>query len=208
MLRFDVFAKKLDELNGKGTFRGFVPRWILPTKVRRPDEPARNTSCLLIVIDSKREVDLNLTRHFSQQILGENEIMVSAGALRHLGVSARNKEKVEVYFDISGLLTTLSSMKSMTSADAGSSSGGSTIVSSTQSSDQLQAQLNSSMSGLIAQLLPSRDELLRILRDDANLPINDQNEVEIDLSQIINQTVNFTDYNFTIPTPLDLDRFE
>ena len=95
--------------------------------------------------------------------------MVSAGALRHLGVSARNKEKVEVYFDVSGVLKTLNSMKAMTG-------GGSSSSSSFPTGPMVQStQLNDTVTGLIAQLLPSRSEIIRILRDEANLPINSQN---------------------------------
>lgn len=55
LLRFDDFEKKLDPINGQG-FNGFTPRWTLPTKIRNTTNPNLNTSCMMVILDSKREV--------------------------------------------------------------------------------------------------------------------------------------------------------
>ena len=58
----------------------------------------------MIMIDSAREVDLSMTPYFSQTIIGENEVIVAKNSLDHLGISPDRKEKLEVYFDIGGML--------------------------------------------------------------------------------------------------------
>lgn len=63
---------------------------------------------MLLIIDSAREVDQHLVPHFAQDIIGDNEIMVAKAALRHLSINATRKEKIEVFFDLEGLVTMLS----------------------------------------------------------------------------------------------------
>lgn len=84
LLKFDEFAKKLDPMIGQGLFKGFSPRWIFPTRLRNIHEPALNTSSILIVLDSAREVELDLVPFFGKEILGDSEIMISDSASRHL----------------------------------------------------------------------------------------------------------------------------
>ena len=71
--------------------------------MRNIEQPALNTSALLIILDSAREVDLDLYPYFSNELLGDSEIMISKSASAHLKVSDKKKDKVEVYFDILGL---------------------------------------------------------------------------------------------------------
>ena len=47
-----------------------------------------------MIIDSEREVNYGFSNGFSEQILGDSEIMVSSKALYHLGVSDFKKEKI------------------------------------------------------------------------------------------------------------------
>ena len=68
-------------------FKGFSPRWMLPAKLRRPDAPELNTSALAIILDSKREVDLEFATAFTPEIIGRNEIMVSESIIKYLGIA-------------------------------------------------------------------------------------------------------------------------
>jgi len=104
LIKFDAYREKLDALNSTGVFRGFSPRWQLPTKIRNISNPATNTSNILIVLDSAREVDNRMGQYFSREVLGDSEIMISSYALRHLDVPADRKHKVEVYFDVLSLM--------------------------------------------------------------------------------------------------------
>lgn len=81
-------------------FDGFAPRWTLITRLRNISNPLLNSSALLVVIDSKREVDIGLGRYFSQTIMGTNDVMVSNSALRYLGINPNNKEEIELFFSI------------------------------------------------------------------------------------------------------------
>lgn len=53
------------------------------------------------MIDSEREVDLRIGTSFTQQILGDSEMIVSNSALSHIQVVGNRKQKVEMHFDLS-----------------------------------------------------------------------------------------------------------
>jgi hypothetical protein len=80
LLNFDQIKETVDSLNYKegGEFRGFSPRWQLPAKLRNVTDSNRNTSSMLLIIDSRREVELGFSPSFSRQIIGDSEIMVQA----------------------------------------------------------------------------------------------------------------------------------
>jgi hypothetical protein len=47
----------LDGLHNTGKFwKGFSPRWIIPAKLRNPSKPEYNTTTMIIIIDSAREI--------------------------------------------------------------------------------------------------------------------------------------------------------
>ena len=108
ILNFEVFKEKLDSNTEQlSAFKGFSPRWILPTKLRRLDEPGRNTSAMAIILDSKREVQLEMAEHFTPEIIGRNEIMASESLLDYLGIPANEKLQIEVFFDILTIVQTM-----------------------------------------------------------------------------------------------------
>lgn len=101
-----MLKEKLDPLNEGDVIKGFSPRWMLPSKLRNITDESRNTSCIMIIIDSKREVDLGLIEPFSQEIIGDSEIMISDTARKFLNVTSNRKEKVELVFDFAVILNT------------------------------------------------------------------------------------------------------
>ena len=64
---------------------------MLPTKLRNTINPALNTSCILLIIDSAREVDLDLIPFFGKEILGDSEILISNNTAKHLDVAYNRK---------------------------------------------------------------------------------------------------------------------
>ena len=56
---------KLDQFNGKGVYKGFTPRWILPAIIKNITNSRYNTSALMVILDSAREVDLGFMNFFS-----------------------------------------------------------------------------------------------------------------------------------------------
>lgn len=106
LINFRKLSEKLDPLNERNMIKGFSPRWILPSKLRNITNTDRNTSCIMIIVDSKREVDLGLIEPFSQEIIGDSEVMISETARKFLGVSSNRKEKVELVFDFGQLIST------------------------------------------------------------------------------------------------------
>ena len=99
LINFRKLSEKLDPLNDGDAIKGFSPRWILPSKLRNITNTDRNTSCIMIIVDSRREVDLGLIEPFSQEIIGDSEVMISETARKFLDVSAHRKDKVEIVFD-------------------------------------------------------------------------------------------------------------
>ena len=127
-------------------FKGFAPRWILPMMLRNVTNPARNTSCILMIIDSEREVDLDFGTGFSTEIIGDSEMMISAPARRHLDVSDFRKEQLELYFDIVGSLSSLSEI-------AGTSE------------HEVDPHVRDEVSATLRNFLPSTKDLIALLKD-------------------------------------------
>lgn len=116
----------MDPLTEYTDFRAFSPRWILPTKFRNVTNPARNTSSILIVLDSAREVDRKLAEYFSQEIIGMNEVMITEQALLHLDVNKTRKEQIEMFIDIGAMIDMFAPMSGGGGdAKSGGSSGSS-----------------------------------------------------------------------------------
>ena len=129
-----------------GQFLGFAPRWQLPTKIRNISDPATNTSNILIIHDSAAEADQGLAPHFSGEVLGDSEIIISSYALRHLGVPADRKHKVEIYFDLLGLLDLFA-----------------TVTGTSARKDDKNP--NADANAALREILPTTEQMIGILRD-------------------------------------------
>lgn len=55
---------------------GAAPRWLSLAKIENRDNPLRNASCVLLVIDSEREEQMGLGREWGLRKLGEQEVYV------------------------------------------------------------------------------------------------------------------------------------
>mmetsp|Transcript_22269 Transcript_22269/g.34447 ORF Transcript_22269/g.34447 Transcript_22269/m.34447 type:complete len:800 (-) Transcript_22269:1038-3437(-) len=174
---------------------------MMPTKLRNSSDSATNTSSILLIIDSEREVDLEFANGFSDEIIGDSEIMISEAALRHLNVSSHRKEKVEVYFDLFGLMQTFGSASG---GFGGSSSESSDTSESSTESPTGNATgvegLSNEMTSALASLLPSSSEIIAILRRDFGLPIKEDNTIELNVNQLIEENFDLSQFNITIPT--------
>ena len=106
LLKFDAFEQKLDSLN-QTRFRGFSPRWQLPMKLRNTTNPARNTSSIVIIIDSVKEAELKFGQDFTDERIGDSEVMVSHATMKYLNISEKNKDKIELFLDLVGIIKTL-----------------------------------------------------------------------------------------------------
>lgn len=138
LLNFEKLKEQLDPMTNNTDFRAFAPRWILPTKFRNSTNPARNTSSILIIIDSAREVDNRLAEYFSKEIIGDNELMITEQALMHLDVKKNRKEKIEMFFDISEMISMFTSM-------SGGGGGGFGLDSETPNATNLEQTVNSQL---------------------------------------------------------------
>ena len=166
----------------------------MPTKIRNISNPATNTSNILIIIDSAREIDNRIGQHFSTEVIGDSEIIVSAYALRHLDVKPDRKHKVELYFDIISLMNLFTTTTGESAKTQGEEDG-----------TEDMEQINDDLSNALNELLPSTNQMINILRDSFNLEISEDNQVKINFKEILENNFNLTDYNVTIPT---FDLFE
>lgn len=55
---------------------------------------------MLIVIDSSREVDLEIAQYFTTDVMWKNELMAHEQLLSYLDVSTTKKGEVEMLFDL------------------------------------------------------------------------------------------------------------
>ena len=108
LLNFGEMKEKLKLLEESSSFKGFTPRWYLPTLLRNVSDPSFNTSCTLIVIDSEREYDMGFGNGFDNKILGDGIISASSTALKYLNASTLKMDKLEVFFDIKEIIKTIS----------------------------------------------------------------------------------------------------
>ena len=162
ILKFGTLKERLDPLSKGGIFKGFAPRWTLPTLLRNVTDPTRNSSCFLIIVDSAREADLGLIPPFSQEILGDNEMMLSETAMRFLGLTDGRKEKVELLFDVESIIKTYSTEYEETSG-------------------KLEAEVQSA----IQRLLPTKEELYRLINEQTELAIGPNDTITLDLDEVL-----------------------
>lgn len=151
LLNFDVFKDKLDPIRETGMFKGFFPRWTLPTKLRNVHDPSKNASCILVILDSSREVDLGIAEFFTDEVMWKSEIMVQESLLKYLNVSATKKDEVELYFDLIGLAQALS------------------ITSQNNFRRPNMTEVDAEFNNVLQQLLPSPEQIAKILKEDLNL---------------------------------------
>ena len=76
-------------------------------KLRNTTNSARNTSSIVIIIDSVKEAELKFGQEFTDERIGDSEVMVSYPTMQYLNISDKNKDKIELYFDIVGIIRTL-----------------------------------------------------------------------------------------------------
>ena len=113
-----MIKEKLEaNLTPDSLFKGFSPRWTLPVKVRNITDPTLHTSIMLLIIDSKREAELKFGAGFTDERMGDYEVMISTHTMKYLNVSAIDKDKIDLYFDFMQLMRTV---YSVTDGDFGS----------------------------------------------------------------------------------------
>ena len=84
-----MINEKLEaQLTPDTLFKGFSPRWTLPVKVRNITDPSLHTSIMLLIIDSNREADLKFGAGFTDERMGDSEVMLSTNTMNYLNVSA------------------------------------------------------------------------------------------------------------------------
>jgi hypothetical protein len=184
LLKFDKFKEKLDPLNTKDIFRGFSPRWTLPTALRNIHEPNLNTSALMIIIDSAREIDLDMFPYFPEIYLGDSEIMIPQSAANFLHVDAKHKDKVEVYFDIYSLFKLVQS-----------TIGGEF---ETYTEDGKELTDKEQVKRIIENYLPSSGQIIQMLKRDFGYNITDDNVLKIDIADYIEKRYNTSGLNVTL----------
>ena len=81
LIKYNAYREKLEKLREEGNFLGFAPRWQLPIKIRNISNIATNTSNILVIHDSRSEIAQGLAPYFSNEVLGDSEVVISSYAL-------------------------------------------------------------------------------------------------------------------------------
>lgn len=87
---------------------GTSPRWILPANVQNTKHPSRNTTAMLLIVDTDREEQMGLGRTWSHRPLGHGEAHVRDSILRAIGVRADRGESINIQLSLTGLQAALS----------------------------------------------------------------------------------------------------
>jgi hypothetical protein len=66
-----------DKLQSSGLVDGATSRWTVMSKLRNLEDPNLNITSIAYVIDSNRERNLSIGKHFSKKQLGEREAFAS-----------------------------------------------------------------------------------------------------------------------------------
>lgn len=128
-------------------------------------------------------MELGLAPYFSQQMLGRNELMASQNALNYLELSAVHKDELEVYFDISAILSQLGAAGQQVQSEY----------------EVEEAELNSQVTDLFRSVLPDIDELSTLLREEFLLNVTEDNELEVDIQDILNDSLNLSAVDVPLP---------
>ena len=118
-----------------------------------------------MILDSSREADLQIAKHFSQDVIGESDIMVSQQILDYLDIKAEKKEKIEMYFDI------LSMMKNFGLLDMSKTNS--------QQFDDFDSRLDAEFQTVLKEMLPTLRQIASILETDLGLEVDDDYVVSI-----------------------------
>jgi hypothetical protein len=83
---------------------GTTPRWVTLSKAINP-KTQKNSSVTILIIDSRKESEINLGRAWKKPPLGTNETYVSSSLLRLLGTQVG--DMITLRFDPNQLLQTV-----------------------------------------------------------------------------------------------------
>lgn len=96
-----------EQLSSEPLVTGTCPRWTILGEVRNKYDIEKNSSVVVLVIDSEREEDIGLGRSWNKRALGEEECYISGSVLRQIGVTPNAGERVYLSLDILALADTL-----------------------------------------------------------------------------------------------------
>lgn len=87
---------------------GTSPRWLFLTRMINQQEPSRNSSTIVLFIDSKREKEIGIGRGWPYPPLSNRTCHVSAALLRQLNLKPKSGQKVRLQVDFLSLFITAS----------------------------------------------------------------------------------------------------
>jgi len=87
---------------------GVTPRWFAVADFTNPNTTdSLTTSGVVMVIDSKNEVEIGLGRDFTKELLGANQAFVLDSGLEYLGIKPNNQDEIRVTIDTRDFLSTI-----------------------------------------------------------------------------------------------------
>ncbi|EFC47009.1 FtsX domain-containing protein [Naegleria gruberi] len=90
---------------------GTTPRWIIFANLQNRDQPQKNISGLLLILDTEREEQLGIGRIWPYRPLGEGEIHVRDSILRAIDVKPNRGQRTNLVIDFASLASAFSGMK-------------------------------------------------------------------------------------------------
>lgn len=140
---------------------------------------------MLLIIDSNREANLKFGAGFTDERVGDSEVMLSTNTMNYLNVSALHKDKIDLYFDFMQLMRTV---YSVTDGEFGSTVDAidtnvfkMNSTNTTEEVEQIDRDVNKEINEALRQLLPSAEEIIKIMKEDFDVNITESNTVKIDV---------------------------
>jgi len=104
-----INTTELDKKIGKQELvTGLSPRWIMVSEIFNSHQREKNSSTVMLIIDSKKEKEIGLGRGWTHESLSGYKCHVAVSLLRLLHVNPNSGENITVRFDVFTLLHTLS----------------------------------------------------------------------------------------------------
>lgn len=102
---FINYTEMNETIKGFDKFDGATPRWFGVADFSNPNNININTSGIVMILDTKNEVEIGLGRDFTKELLGAGQAFVIGSALRYLGIKANNQDKIRIGVDLREYLT-------------------------------------------------------------------------------------------------------
>ncbi|KAJ5070664.1 hypothetical protein M0811_10734 [Anaeramoeba ignava] len=101
------YTEMNEKLSGSSDIHGAAPRWVARANISSKTNENFQTTANVLILDTKKEKEMGLSRAWDKRVLGEEEAYVSDNLLRILGVQSNCGDRVVVNITLETILSLL-----------------------------------------------------------------------------------------------------